>query len=151
MSIPILFGQAPAADLSQSAGWMLDIVKWAVTQFQQKNFVPGCSGLLMVLIALFQKFEMTKVNKKAVPLVSAGLGVLGACAMNLTTMAVGAKPHDWLTAIVMGLTIGGGAIGFWELVGQKLLGKFLGNDTATVVADEAVKLATPSVPPPAPK
>lgn len=140
----VVLAQAPMPDATDSASWMLQVVKWALEQFQQKNYMPAASGLLMLAIGLFQKFELTRLPKLAVPFVSAGLGVLGACAMNLTALALGSKPHDWLTAVLMGLTVGAGASGFWELIGQKALGKLLGNQAASDLADDALKLAAPA-------
>lgn len=116
-------------------GWLMSSLKWALEQFQNKNYMPAIGMLVMVMVWVFKKYFEDKVTPAHLPYVSAAMGVVVACAMNLMALAAGSKPHDWLTAIGMGLTMGAAASGFWSLMGKWL---------------EAKLLNKPSAPPPAP-
>jgi uncharacterized membrane protein YoaK (UPF0700 family) len=131
MSSLLLLTQISPPGDANLVTWGLSSFKWALEQFQQKNYLPLVSFVLMLAISLFQKFELTKINKKALPFVSAGLGVAISIVTNVSAMAMHSKPIDWISAIVMGLTVGAGATGLWEIVGQKLLGKPASDKPAT--------------------
>lgn len=102
-------------------GWILEAMKWMVEQFQSKNYMPATGMMIMVLVFLFNMFFKEKVNKKHLALVSAGVGVLSACAMNLMSLMAGYSSKDWMNAVAMGLTMGAAASGFWSMLGKKVL------------------------------
>jgi UDP-N-acetylmuramyl pentapeptide phosphotransferase/UDP-N-acetylglucosamine-1-phosphate transferase len=121
-----LLTQVPSAEPGTDMfGWLLELLRWVVEQFKQKNYVPGMGGVVMVLVFFARMFLLKRLNSNVLPLVSAGLGVLLACGVNLAGLAVGSQPMDWLSALAMGLTTGAAASGFWSLVGKKLSEKFL--------------------------
>jgi len=113
--------QVPVAD--DSAGWILSSVKWAMEQYQQKNYLPLMSFVIMVIVWSVGHILEDKVDKKFVPLISSIIGVVVSIATSLTALALDAKPVDIVSTIVSGLAVGAMANGFWSQLGKFVLPK----------------------------
>ena len=124
--IVTLFAQVPVSMPGDDPfGWLLATIKWMIEQFQNHNIAPAVGALIMVLVFLFRLLLESKVNKKWLPWVSAGIGVLLQCAANLAALAAGWTHMDWLSAVLAGLTTGAAASGLWSMLGKTLSEKFL--------------------------
>lgn len=106
-----------------SEAQMVDAAKWAIEQYQHKNYMPAIGLLVMVLVFLSRKFLSDKIQPEHMPAFSAAMGILVSVATNLTAVAVGSTPIDWISAVVSGLVTGTMASGLWSLGGKKLLTK----------------------------
>jgi uncharacterized membrane protein len=102
---------------------LLTSIRWAVEQYQQKNYMPAVGVLIMVVVFLSRKYLNDKIQDEYMPLFSATTGVLVAVATNLTALAVGSTQTDWISAVVSGVATGAMASGLWSLGGKKLLKK----------------------------
>ena len=125
--IAFLLLQIPApVPTGDEMAWVLESAKWAVEQFQNKNYMPAVGMTIMLLVFVFNKFFHAKVKKEHLALVSASIGVLSAVAMNMMALAVGSQPMEWVSAIMAGLTMGAAASGFWSLIGKMVVDKVSG-------------------------
>jgi hypothetical protein len=111
-----------AAVDDQSIDWVMNSVQWLVTQFQNRNYMPAC-GMLMLLVWAVKRFSGDALKAERLALLSAGLGVLSAVGMELLGLTVTSNKVDLTRAIVNGLMVGAGASGFWSLLGKQLLNK----------------------------
>lgn len=113
----------PVAPSGDEFSWVLSTLMWIVEQFQHKNYMPAIAMTVMVLVFAFNKFAKDKMKKEHLPLISAAIGVTVACVTNGLALGMGASAKDWASAIVMGLTVGTSASGFWSLFGKWLMDK----------------------------
>ena len=133
--------------------WLLSMLKWIVEQFQAGNYLPAISGVVMVVIAVFHRFFEDRIPKRWLPLVSAGVGVLTAVALNMLDLALGCNKTDVLHALSTGLMVGSGASGFYSLAGKAIMEKVFPRAElpAAPVPALAVEVApVPVVPPTTP-
>jgi len=111
--------------------WAIESIKWIVKQFQDKNYGAGVSGVIMVLVFVFNKYFVKSIKPSLLPWVSVAIGILTAIATKLAGMAVGSSTMDWLSAIGMGFVAGATASGLWSLLGKHIVAllqkKFQGN------------------------
>ncbi len=97
-------------DLGEASEVAMVIVK----AFQDKNWAVVVGGILMLLIFLLNKMgvmEMLKLEGWKVAAFSVGLGVVSQVGVELFLSS-----GDWVMAIVMGVSNGLVATGFWELI-----------------------------------
>lgn len=101
--------------------WLLQMGKEVVTSFQSGQHGAAVAGLLMVAVYALRSLLKGRVSQAALPWLSAGLGVLSAVAMQLSALAVGAQPMDWLSALAQGALAGATASGLWSLLGKQAM------------------------------
>lgn len=107
------FGAELAASLPTDT---LDFVGTIAAAFRGKDYELVASLVISLSLALVNKFDLLqRLPTKAMPWISAGLGVLAGLATNF------AAHMPWSTAIVAGLTSGVGAVGLWEMVLKHLM------------------------------
>tara|TARA_X000000950_G_scaffold240276_3_gene293236 strand:- start:2809 stop:3390 length:582 start_codon:yes stop_codon:yes gene_type:complete len=98
------------SDMGEAA----EVTSIIMKAFQDKNWAVFIGGILMLIIFLLNKFgvmQMLKLEGWGIAAFSVGLGVVSQVAIELTLLQ-----GDVLTAILMGVSNGLVATGFWELV-----------------------------------
>jgi hypothetical protein len=106
------------------------LLDWVIAEFKSGNLSFAVAGVLMLLVwaATHVPWLDAKIPVKFRGWVAIIAGILSAVATNVLAHI------DWGTAILHGLTTGGSAIAFWELVGQHVL-PLNASDAAKVVVD----------------
>lgn len=104
--------------------WVLQMGKTIVEMFQTGQHGAAVAGMVMLTVFGLRSLLKDRLPHAALPWLSAGLGVMSAVAMQLLALAVGARPTEWLTAVVQGALIGATASGLWSLLGKKLMELF---------------------------
>ena len=118
-----LLSAVPVADPGSDVfGWLLNTVKWAVEQFQARNFMPAVGAVVMVLVFAARKLFANVIESKHLTWLSMILGMLASLAASLLNLNASSSPMDILGALSNGLMVGAAASGFWSLLGKKLLG-----------------------------
>lgn len=119
----VLFAQPVQPPVAgDEVGWVLQTIQFIVKSFQTGAYVPAVAALVMVAVVVLQRLK-PDLGKAKLPWISALLGLVITIAVQLTAIAAGAKPADWLTVILVGLVTGPAASGFWGAFGKWLLGK----------------------------
>lgn len=107
---------ADAPPVEEAVDASVESVSALVDAVQNKNWALAIGLLLSILVAFANKFGLKdKVGGKAIPWVTAGLGVVGAVA---TALVAGIAPFE---AVSQGLIAGVAAIGGWEMLLKHLL------------------------------
>ena len=118
----------PAIPDTGSADYVISSVRLITDAFKSKKYGPAFSLLIMLLLASanFIMLRLDKsIQKEWFPTLAIISGVLMAIAMNLAGVAAGASLRDWLVTIISGAAQGAAAVGLWELLGKKILNRFL--------------------------
>lgn len=135
----------PGADTDLSI-WITESIHWMVEQFHNRNFLPLCGVVIMVLVRIVHKVFEKQLEKKKLALVASLLGIISAVAMNLIGLAVGSTKIDIFAAISNGIMVGAAASGFWNILGKTASAKV---DSLAGKAKKKIIKQKP-VPPPAP-
>lgn len=114
----VLAQMTPPAAGDDIVVWMSSSVKWMIDQFQNRNFLPLCGVVIMVLVRIIHKLFDQKLERKKLALVASLLGVISAVGMNLISLAVGSTKTDIIAAISNGIMVGAAASGFWNVLGK---------------------------------
>ena len=111
--------QAESAEL-QSSEEVLDTVQLIIDAAKEGKWGLVVAGVLMILVWVLRRFLWTSLPKEYLPYITVGVaGVVAFAGAVLAEVAV----VDALWVAVGGLMTGLTGVGFWELIGKKILPK----------------------------
>lgn len=118
----ILAQAAPAVEpTTDVVQWGLSLVKWIAEQFASKNYAAAIAGIVMAAVFLVKLFLKDKLSSDALPLVSAGIGLVLSLAGALAGAKADMSATSIMSIVLSGLTTGAMASGFWSLLGKRLV------------------------------
>lgn len=119
--VNLVLAQPASEPGTDMVGWALGLVKWIAEQFAAKNYVGAVAAIVMALVFVAKLLLKDKLSSGALPLLSAGLGLLAAVAADLMSAGTGVTGLSVVNILVAGVTTGAMASGFWSLLGKHIV------------------------------